>query len=181
MSLSQLHFSIRSVNENFTIMALLYPLLGVDKPFDSSHRFTTSWILPPYLLAAVRLLLSLYAFVTIFFIFGWEDFHSDARATRQSFSYFTNLTYWGLAFYFLFSGFHTFSYARHGTSWLQRWPRPLQAAHAIYYTTIITYPILVTIVFWVVLYSPPWFPIVFDAWHNVSSFRVGSIPLAVCN
>ncbi|MCJ1252607.1 hypothetical protein MMC24_000413 [Lignoscripta atroalba] len=155
-------------------MPSLYALLGVTQPFDPSSRFTTSWLLPPYVLAFVRLLLSLYAFVTIFFIFGWNGSHSNSLASRRSFSYFTVLTYWGLAFYFLVSGLHTFSYARHGTSWLQRWPRPLQAAHGIYYSTVVTYPILVTIVFWVILYSGPWFPVEFDAWHNISQHALNS-------
>lgn len=149
-------------------MPSIYNLLGVSQPFDPSHRYTTSWLLPPSILAGLRLLFSIYAFVTIFFIFGWNGSHDKAKYSLQSFSYFTNLTYWGLAFYFLFSALHTLSYARTGTSWLQNWPQPLQAAHAIFYSTIVTFPILVTIVFWAVLYSGLWFPVVFNAWTNVS-------------
>lgn len=147
-------------------MSRIYNLLGVDHPFDPSSRFTTSWLLPPLSLAIIRAIFSLYAFITIFTIFGWNDSHHDAYQTRHFFSYFTDLTYCGLAFYFLFSALHTFSYERTGKSWLQNWPRPLQAAHAIYYTTAVTYPILVTLVFWVVLYTT-WFPIVEQGWSNV--------------
>lgn len=43
----------------------------------------------------------------------------------------------------------------------------MQALHAVYYTTVVTFPILVTIVFWGVLYESPWFPVRFDAWSNV--------------
>ena len=148
-------------------MERIYTLLGASKPFDLTDRYTTSWLLPPHTFAALRLLLSLYAFVTIFFIFGWEDSHSAAIVSRQSFSYFTDLTYWGLAFYFLAAGLHTASGARNGISCLQKWSPSLQAAHAVFYTTVVTFPFLVTIVFWAVLYSPPWFPLVFDAWSNV--------------
>ena len=144
-------------------MAAIYPLLGVAHPFDPTARFTTSWLLPPYLLASLRLLLSLYAFATIITILA----RATAPAARHSFSYFTTLTYWGLAFYFLVAALHTFSYARTGTSWLRRWPRPLQAAHAIFYTTAVTFPFLVSIVFWAVLYRGPWFPVVELAWLNV--------------
>ena len=144
-------------------MKSLYDLLGAPHPFDPTDRYTTSWLLSPLLLGCLRLLISVYSFVTIFFILGWDDSHDDSVAARRSFSYFTDLTYWGLAFHFLFSSLHTLSYARTGTSWLQRWPRPLQAAHTIFYTSVVTFPILVTAVFWAVLYNGHWFPVVFDA------------------
>lgn len=156
-------------------MAKIYPLLGVSHPFDPTSRFTTSWLLPPYLLASLRLLLSLYAFVTIFTIFGWDDAHHLATTARQSFSYFTNLTYWGLAFYFLLSALHTFSYARTGKAWLQSWPKPLQAAHAIFYTTVVTFPFLVTLVFWAILYKNPWFSVVEQGWSNISQHALNSL------
>lgn len=145
----------------------IYNLLGVTRPFDPLDRYTTSWLLSPNLLAALRLLLSLYAFVTIFVVFGWNGSHKKSQSSRRSFSYFTDLTYWAIAFYFLFSGLHTLTYATTGISWLKKWPKPLQAAHALFYTSIVTYPFLVTIVYWIILYKSPWFPLVFDAWSNV--------------
>lgn len=146
-------------------MKPFYELLGVS--YDPTYRYTTSWILPPIVLAIIRLVLALYAFTTIFFIFGWDGSHRSLQSARQSFSFFTSLTYWGIAFYFLFSGLHTLSYARTGRSWLHDWGRPLQASHAIFYTTVTTYPVLVTVVFWVLLYSGSWFPLTFNAWSNV--------------
>jgi len=88
------------------------------------------------------------------------------------------LTYWGLAFYFFFSALHTFSYLRTGSPLLSRWPRPLQALHAFFYTTVVTFPILVTVVFWAILYSGPWFPVAFDAWSNVRLLTAIPSPLA---
>ena len=66
-------------------------------PFDPTHRFETSWILPPAVLFGIRALLSLYAFVTLFTIFGWNGTHGRSGDSERSFSYFTHLTYWGLA------------------------------------------------------------------------------------
>ena len=137
-------------------------LLGISPKYLS--RYTTSWLLTPFFLAVFRLLLCLYAFVTTFTILATDT----PLSARQSFSYFTVLTYWGLAFYFLFSGLHTLSYARSGVSWLQRWPWSLQALHAVFYSTIVTFPFLVTIVFWAILYRGPWFPRTIDAWSNVN-------------
>lgn len=140
---------------------------GASQPFDPTHRYTTSWILPPIYLAIARLLLSIYAFVTIFFGLGWDGVHQRHDLDRSSFSYFINLSYWGMAFYFLFSSLHTFSYARTGRAWLQRWPLPCQIAHTALYSTIVTFPILVTAVFWAILYSGKWFPTDFEGWSNV--------------
>jgi hypothetical protein len=149
-------------------MANFYHLIGVrEDDFHQSHRFVTSWLLPPTLLAILRGLVALYTFITIFFIFGWQGSHGLTHQNNSDFSYFTSLTFWGIAFYFLFSAIHTALYARRGYAPLDHWPRPLQALHSLFYTTIITFPFLVTIVFWVILYEGPWFTVDFNAWSNV--------------
>ena len=144
-----------------------YSLVGVTRPFDSTHRYSTSFLLPTPVFAILRLLLSLYAFVTIFFILAWDSTHGRHTEARQWFSYFTNLSYFGLAFFFLFAGLHSLSYALKGESWLNKWPRPLQAAHSIFYPTVVVFPPLVTVVYWVILYDD-WFTVTEDAWSNVS-------------
>lgn len=120
---------------------------------------------------------AIYALVTRFFIIGWTCTHSElggCATARQSFSYFTILTYWGLAFYFLVAAIHTLTYALRARPLLDRFPRPLQALHSLFYTTVITYPFLVTIVYWAVLYKDPWFAREFDAWSNVSQHAINS-------
>lgn len=112
-------------------------------PLDPT-RFVTSWALPSSLLFGYRALLALYAFTTLFTIFGWNGAHGRSAESRHSFSYFTNLTYWGLAFYYAFAAAHTGSYWLTGTSFLARWPKPLQVAHSIFYSTIVVYPWIVT-------------------------------------
>ena len=144
-----------------------YQLAGVSKPFDPSNRFTTSIILPPLAIGLLRLAFSLYAFVTIFFILAWNCTHGRAYRSRHWFSYFTNLTYFGLAFYFLFAGLHSLSYAFAGKSWLNSWPKSLQAAHTVFYTTVVVFPPIVTIVYWTILYKT-WFQEDEQAWLNVS-------------
>ncbi|KAH7156566.1 hypothetical protein EDB81DRAFT_395366 [Dactylonectria macrodidyma] len=146
--------------------------------WDTSNRFETSWLLSPWLLFACRALIALYAFVTRFFIIGWTCTHDSlggCAAVRLSFSYFTILTYWGIAFYFLVASIHTLTYAIRGRPLLDSFPRPLQALHALFYSTIVTYPFLVTIVYWVVLYDGPWFTVEFTAWSNVSQHGLNSL------
>jgi hypothetical protein len=112
--------------------------------FDPTHRYETSWVLSPGVLFAIRALLSLYAFVTLFTTFGWNGAHGRSDDSRRSFSFFTNLTYWGLAFYNAFSALHTGTYWLTGTPLLARWPRSLQIAHSMYYSTVVVYPFIVT-------------------------------------
>lgn len=112
--------------------------------FDPTYRFATSWILPPALLCFTRALLSLYAFATLFFILGWNGTHGRNADSGRSFSYFTILTYWGLAFYFAFAALHTGSYWLTGRPFLNRWISPLRWAHSAFYSTIVVYPFIVT-------------------------------------
>jgi hypothetical protein len=80
-----------------------------------------------------------------------------------------------LAFYFLVASIHTFTYARWSRPLLDSFPRPLQALHAFYYTTIVTFPFLVTIVYWAILYKSPWFPREFNAFTNISQHAMNSV------
>ncbi|CAM1504656.1 Fc.00g022470.m01.CDS01 [Cosmosporella sp. VM-42] len=145
--------------------------------WDPSNRFETSWLISLWLLFICRAIIALYAFVTRFFIIGWTCAHDSLGGcsdVRQSFSYFTILTYWGLAFYFLVAAIHTLTYAIRGRSLLDRFPRPLQALYSFFYTTIVTFPFLVTIVYWGVLYKS-WFTVEFTAWENISQHALNSL------
>lgn len=141
-----------------------YKLFHVDQPFDVTNRFQTSYILPPVVLAAIRLVISLYTFTTLIYRLAADD----DKERDDYLCYFTNLSYWGLAFYFLVAAFHGFRYHRTGSAPLQRWPRILQLLHGVLYTTIVNYPLLVTIVYWVLL-APTDSPLAttFSAWSNV--------------
>ncbi|KAK3694688.1 hypothetical protein B0T22DRAFT_533691 [Podospora appendiculata] len=145
--------------------------------WDPSHRFETSWILSPWALFFCRALFSLYIFTTLVFILVWYCVNgaTHCTASQDEFSYFTTLTYWGLGFYFLAAATHTFTYARSGVALLDRFPRPLQALHSAFYTTIVVYPFVVTIVFWGRLYSGHWFTVAFEGWSNVSQHAMNSV------
>ncbi|PVI03576.1 hypothetical protein DM02DRAFT_612059 [Periconia macrospinosa] len=145
--------------------------------FDPTFRFATSWILPPAVLFFIRAALSLYAFTTLFFILAWRSVTGgDGGKTeaRHSFSYFTVLTYWGLAFYYAFAAAHTLSYWRTGTPLLARWPRALKEAHSVYYSTIVIYPFIVTAVFWALLAPEDGFPSIFETWTNTSQHAMNA-------
>lgn len=145
--------------------------------WDPSHRFETSWCLPPYVLFAIRATFSLYIFTTIFFILAFKCTHEEyggCEGSGNTFSYFTHLTYWGLGFYFLFASLHTFTYARYGKPLLDRWPRLLKALHAFLYTTVVTYPFIVTAVYWKLLGDSTTFATMYNSWTNISQHAMNS-------
>ncbi|CDM31735.1 hypothetical protein DTO013E5_2003 [Penicillium roqueforti] len=154
----------------------LATLFGVDRTTDVKHHFETSWILPPAVLAGLRGLISLYIFASIFIFWGWYGTHDDPASIGHSFSYFTWLTYWGTGFYMLFAAIHTAYYVRTGHSvLLDRWPRVFRVLHSLLYVTVTTFPILVTVVFWAILFSPPWYKEPFTRWQNISQHVLNSV------
>ncbi|KAJ5115242.1 hypothetical protein NUU61_001001 [Penicillium alfredii] len=151
-------------------------LFGVDPAHDGRHLFETSWLLPPTILAGLRALIAVYIFTTIIIIWAWDGTDGDRSAIGQSFSYFTWLTYWGLGFYFLVAAIHTAWYTRTGRSGLfSRWPRVCRVLHSLLYTTVTTFPFLVTIVFWALLFKPPWYSEVLNGWSNISQHGLNSL------
>jgi hypothetical protein len=112
---------------------------GSRGPFDAV-RFSTSWLVSPVILFSLRVLFSLFIFTSIFTILGIDT----AIEAHHYFSYFTGLTFWGLGFYFAFSALHTGSYWLTGRPFLGKWPKALQIAHSMYYSTITTFPFIVT-------------------------------------
>ncbi|KAK4673360.1 hypothetical protein QC763_111260 [Podospora pseudopauciseta] len=145
--------------------------------WDPSHRFETSWILSPWALFFCRALISLYAFTTLIFVLAYQCINSPNHcgASQAQFSYFTSLTYWGIAFYFLFAAIHTFTYARTGRPLLDRFPRFLQALHSAFYTTIVVYPFVVTIVYWARLFDGRWYKLAYEGWSNISQHALNSV------
>ncbi|KAI9886388.1 MAG: RNA-binding component of cleavage and polyadenylation factor [Watsoniomyces obsoletus] len=151
-------------------MSRLYRWLGVDTPFDVQYRFETSWLLSPRLLLLLRLLIATYCLAVSILVLVWPGVQPQRTLT-----YFTVLSFWGLTAYFLVAALHTGSLVLTGKPLLNRWPRPLQALHSLFYSTIVVYPFLVTIVFWIVLYHGHGFPTTFRTWSNVSQHALNAV------
>lgn len=169
-----------------------YESWGVsDSGFDPSHSFVRSHFVSPAVLACIRALLCVYSFTTIITCYTWlahktatislkdvnigsYTIHQSDDAIGQSFSFFTYLTFWSLGFYFLVSSVHTFMYVFRQRTWLHSWPRPLQLAHSLYYSTVTSFPFLVTIVFWGTMNSG-WPAGRFEQWINISVHGLNSV------
>ncbi|KAF5377985.1 hypothetical protein D9757_009831 [Collybiopsis confluens] len=165
-------------------MTRFYELLGCPQPFDTHRNFVTSPWFSSTVLAAIRGTVALYTLVTLLVILIMDavSFHN----ADSYFSFFTELTYIGICSYYWASFTQTLVYAlrlrRLDTGSenlpdypLQSWPRILQLLHVILRTTMVSYPILVTIVFWGILASPSVFKTPFSAWSNISIHALNTV------
>ncbi|KAF2128825.1 hypothetical protein P153DRAFT_341095 [Dothidotthia symphoricarpi CBS 119687] len=159
--------------------------------FDSSRSFVRSHFISPLLLAIIRAVLSIYCFTTIIIGYSWlasniatqklkdvnigsYTIHQNETSIAQTFSFFTFLTFWSLGFYFMISSIHTFMYTFRQRTWLHSWPRVLQLLHSMFFSTMTTYPFLVTIVFWGTMNSG-WPAGRFEQWLNISVHGLNSV------
>lgn len=158
----------------------LYSALGVSQKFDPAHKYVTSPVIrSPLSFAVVRTTISSYAFFTLLFTLIWRSYVT--KDARSYFSYFTHLTYLGLCAYYWAASVQTIAYAlkwrRSGAGVgypLQRWPRFLQALHVILQSSVTTFPLLVTIVYWSLLATSSSFATRYSAWSNVSVHALNS-------
>ncbi|KAK0460076.1 uncharacterized protein EV420DRAFT_1673018 [Desarmillaria tabescens] len=155
-----------------------HPLEFLSSPFDPSLAYVSSSVpilRRPIVLASVRLLLAFYALVTLLVSLVWAGVVS--HDINGYFSYFTHLTYIGLCSYYFASGVQTLVYARTNTYLLRTWPfsKTLQFLHVWLHSTVVTFPFVVTITFWVLLSSLSTFSSTFNAWNNISVHALNSL------
>ncbi|KAJ7720658.1 hypothetical protein DFH07DRAFT_1067710 [Mycena maculata] len=155
-------------------MQSLSALLRLD-PFDAHNTLVTSAFFSPSVLAAIRLAVAAYTFVTLVFSIVWGIVVTKDAA--GFFSYFTHLTYCGICGYFFAAGIQTALYARYGqtTYPLQKWAKPWQFLHLALLSTITVFPILVSIVFWGILDTASTFDNAFDTWTAISVHLFNSV------
>jgi len=168
-----------------------YPFFGVNRPFDPEFKFVTARFISPKVFGLLRLSIAIYGITTIIVDIILTGIHppwtpyplragvliwvAQQGAIDSYFSYFTDITFISLTFYFIFAAGHTLWYARTGSSPLNRWYRPFQLGHTVLYTTIITYPILVTIVFWTLLAGGGTLATTRSRWSNISKHALNSV------
>ncbi|KIY69376.1 hypothetical protein CYLTODRAFT_436173 [Cylindrobasidium torrendii FP15055 ss-10] len=143
--------------------------------FDPGFAYVTSPFIRPSFLALWRLLVAVY--VTIALIYSLA--YGGGRTSCRFFSYFTHLTYIGMCSWFWASGVQTAIYAFYRKGGkpvypLRKWPRPLQWAHECLWSTIATFPIVVTIVYWAILSPNLAEATTAGVWGTVSMHAVNS-------
>ncbi|KAJ3574391.1 hypothetical protein NP233_g1793 [Leucocoprinus birnbaumii] len=147
--------------------------------FDPKNRYVTSYLFSSSTLGSIRLLLGFYALVTNLVVLIYDGVRLEIADTY--FSYFTHLSYIGLTAWLWASGVQTVAFAnalKNGEEPrypLQSWPRIFGFLHEYLYTTIATFPFIVTIVYWVLLASSGSFSDGFNSWTNVSQHIMNSV------
>ncbi|RDX54365.1 hypothetical protein OH76DRAFT_1540024 [Lentinus brumalis] len=153
-----------------------YPRLGVASPFDAHYDLVTSPVFSPLVLAIIRLTLGTYALFVAFYQLAYEALADDGTVNGY-FSYFTHLSYIGIIAYQFAAAVQTLCYALNGGKSypLQRWPRFLQFLHRLLYSTVTTYPLVVTVIFWALLSDSSTFASTYTTWINISEHALNTV------
>ncbi|KAF8873884.1 hypothetical protein BD779DRAFT_1651896 [Infundibulicybe gibba] len=118
--------------------------------FDPDCLLVTSPFFSPRVLGCLRILFGLFGLSSIIVVLVHEIQSGEGAGY---FSYFTRLSLIGLMAYF---------------GAVQSWHVVLRQMHVLLYTTIVTFPLLVTIVYWALLVSPSTFKTSYSSYANVS-------------
>ncbi|KAJ3534652.1 hypothetical protein NMY22_g6827 [Coprinellus aureogranulatus] len=148
--------------------------------FDSEFKLVTSPLFESHTLAYIRLAFA--ALVSAILIFCIAFQAAVLHNAQKFLSFFTNLSYFGLCGYFWVSGIHTLKYSRSKSRNrkpgypLQKWPKVWQNLHLLLYTTVVTFPFIVTIVYWVLIApSDAPFSDFFDGFSNITKHILNSV------
>ncbi|PVF93866.1 hypothetical protein CPB86DRAFT_789617 [Serendipita vermifera] len=163
---------------------------GLHQPFDPKYRIVTSGLVKPWVLFCIRLVIAIYAFAAcIAHIAVWRTLPNNP--IKEYYIYFTRLTFIGITAYFAAAAFHTGFFAlslrqlkkgevqRAPWSPLQRWGRFWQFLHLYLFSTIITFPIIVTVVYWAFLADAETWETPFTSWANVTMHILNTVFLLV--
>lgn len=177
----------------------VYGWFGMTVPtFDPENRFVASPFLSPLTLGIIRLVFAAYMTACII---TEPILLKKGRRTRRNAkkfpAYFTNITFISLAWYtlpsqpnpsrlhdadrssyFWVSGIYSIIYAITGRSPLAKYPKFLQLLHSLFYSTITTFPFVVTAVFWSLISMPPHkkaFSTANLQWSNISFHCLNSV------
>ncbi|KAG8844560.1 hypothetical protein FRB91_002532 [Serendipita sp. 411] len=164
---------------------------GLHQPFDAGYRLVTSGTVKPWVLFLIRLLLAIWSVAAGLAHIILSQAVLDEIPFKQYYVYFTRLTFIGLTSYFCAAAFHSGFFVlslrqlKKGEAtrapWypLQKWGRVLQFLHLALFSTIITYPIIVTVVYWAILASNQSFSSPFYSWSNIAFHALNSVLLLV--
>ncbi|KAJ3515977.1 hypothetical protein NMY22_g14313 [Coprinellus aureogranulatus] len=148
--------------------------------FDPEFKLVTSPLFESHTLAYIRLAFATLTTAILIFCIAFQA--AVLHNAQRFLSFFTNLSYFGLCGYFWVSGIHTFKYSRSkyrnrkpGYP-LQKWPKVWQNLHLLLYTTVVTFPFIVTIVYWVLIApSDAPFSDFFDGFSNITKHILNSV------
>ncbi|KAI1311952.1 hypothetical protein EDD11_003232 [Mortierella claussenii] len=136
-------------------------------------RIVTSNIVRPLTLAILRGILMLYTLIVIVTVWA------TSKSAVGYLMYFTNLTYFGLAVYLVCSTIWSIGYLRQPVDERAQWLKDRSPwwgwAHWLLYSTVVTFHIIVPIVFWTMLSKGMEHMSTLGSWTNASVHAVDGV------
>jgi hypothetical protein len=151
---------------------------------DDENRTVSSPYIKPVYLGLMRLVFGIYMFTSFVVQYVLLVSQKSPFLKRQAYKLLGDImfhSYLGLAAYFLFSAGHTLVYAYTKRNPLSMWPRPLQLAHRLLQTTVLTFPLLCTIIYmyWTLPALPAWHTHMNTRWSTVTFYML-NMAFALC-
>lgn len=154
-----------------------YKFFGVD---EGTLRTVESPYLRPRYLCLIRYVLAIYCWISFFVYFGFLATQKSKFLRKQAWKLLGDImfhSYLGMALYFTFAAYHTHIYVLRKRNPLSRWPRPLQLAHLILQSTVLTFPLFCTIiyVYWTLPALPGWYTRPLSKWSTITFYMLNTV------
>ena len=148
-------------------------------PYDNDRSVSSPYI-RPFLLGFMRILFGVYMLVSFSIYFSTRAAQKNKFLKKQAWKLLGDImfhSFLGMAGYFLVSGYHTVVYAHKKQNPLSSWTRPLQLAHLILQTTVLTFPLACTIIYlyWTLPALPAWHTRTLTRWSTISFFMLNTL------
>lgn len=158
-----------------------YRFFGLDGniPFDYNRTVSSPYIRPMYL-GGIRILFGLYMLASFVIYFSILAAQENKFLRKQAWKLFGDImfhSYLAMAVYFFFSGYHTIVFAIRRRSPLLLWTRPLQLAHLILQTTVLTLPPVCTFIYlyWMLPALPAWRTRTLTLWTTITFYMLNTL------
>jgi len=158
----------------------IYKFFGFDGsvPFDRNRTVTSPYVRPLFL-GLIRLLFGLYMLASFIIQFIALASQKHRFLRKQAWKMLGDImihSFLGMTAYFLVSAYHTLSYAAKKRNPLASWARPLQLAHLILQTTVLTFPVFCTViyVYWALPAKPGWHTRTRGQWSTITFYMLNS-------
>ena len=157
-----------------------YRFFGFSDDEKRENRSVSSPYIKPVYLGFMRLVLGIYMLTSFWVHFVILASQKSRFLKPQAYKLFGDInfhSYLGLTAYFLFSAYHTLSYASKKRNPLSSWPKSLQLLHRILQSTVLSLPLFSTIVYiyWTLPAQPSWHTKLYQRWSVITFYMLNSV------
>jgi hypothetical protein len=154
-----------------------YRLCGLPSGIE---RCVSSPYIRPVYLGLLRLLLGVNMLISFIVYFSILASQPNKFLRKQAWKLLGDLmmhSYLGLAGYFLFSAYHTLTYAFKKKNPLSKWPNSLRSAHLVLQSSILTFPLFCTVIYmyWTLPALPAWHTRTLTLWSTITFYMLNTV------